>query len=497
VGYPAGLVGLVVVLALARHTPGWARRAGWGLLFGVGFFGVALGWSARFGLVASASLVASQAVFPALALALAPPRRGAPGRWVAGAAAAWVLAELARARVPLGGFEWAQLGQLTVDLPLRAGAAVVGSAGLSGAVVAGAAALVAVADPASRRARLGALGGAAAVAAALAAVGSLAWTTSVGALTVTIVQADPACPHQPPVDCPRRADTLAQLTAATDDVPATVDLVLWGEGAASQLTPAEAGRRISRHAGELPAPLLAGVTTPVGADHFVNRNVVYDPHGRVRETYCKRHPVPFGEYVPGRGVLGGVGEAGRRVPRDMIPGDTPGRLGTLASPLGTVSSWEASFARRVRDAARATPAVVTLTSQASFAHDPVSDQLLAIARIRAAETRKPMLVAALTGRSAIIAADGRMPATTRRFAADQLTGTLPLHTGTTPFARTGETGPAVAAVALALAAAPPPRPAAYPATCARAAPAADPPPRRDAHPADNPTPTMYPLKQIY
>lgn len=138
----AVLAALAGAVAAAVFAPTVAYPAGLlGVLFGAGYFGIVVDWSARFGAVAVVSLVASQAVFHALALALTPPRRAAPGRWVAGAAAAWVLAEFVRA-LPLGGFEWAQLGQLAADLPMRTAAGVVGSLGVSGLVVALAAGLV-------------------------------------------------------------------------------------------------------------------------------------------------------------------------------------------------------------------------------------------------------------------------------------------------------------------------------------------------------------------
>lgn len=107
------MAGLVVL----RRTRGRAEAFLAAFAFGLGLYGVALLWSLRFGIVAYLPLVAVQGLFVGVAGALSGGRGALThAQWVAGITAAWTLAETARARWPLGGFEWAQLAQAVVDL---------------------------------------------------------------------------------------------------------------------------------------------------------------------------------------------------------------------------------------------------------------------------------------------------------------------------------------------------------------------------------------------
>lgn len=185
----------------------------------------------------------------------------------------------------------------------------------------------------------------------LAVVGSLPGARPAGELSAAIVQVDPVCPGRGMVACPDQPERLRQaFLAASRDLPAGLDLVVWGEGALSGLPPQQAGAVVVGRLRRLPAPLLTGVTSPAGDGGFHNRNVVYDRQGGVIDACVKRHPVPFGEHVSVRGWLGDVGDVGRLVPRDLVAGDELGRLATPHGRLGTVSSWEVTFARHVRDA---------------------------------------------------------------------------------------------------------------------------------------------------
>ncbi len=446
----------VLGAALGLWSMGEARtRAGGGAVavaYTLGFFGTLYGWSVRFGLPAYAALVISQALFfvPVGLVAARRPGRS-PWRWIASVTAIWTLTEALRARVPLGGFEWGQLGTTAHGLPLLSAASVLGTLGLTALLVAVAAASVVVARPVRSSNRWRAPVGVLAITLAAVAVGSVRWTEPTGTMIVAAVQVDPVCPGRYAVDCPgERAILRARHLVATAALDESIDLLLWGEGSLSG-APEAVGRALTDEAGTLPAPLLAGVTTPLGAGHFANRNLLYNQYGELLGSYAKRQPVPFGEYVPARRWLGGIGDVGHYVPADMRRGTSPGELTLGSRKLGTVSSWEVTFSRLVRDTGRLGEVVIVLTTQSTYEQAAVSDQLLRAAQLRAAELQRPVVVTATTGRSAVIDATGQRMAETRLYSADLLVAPVDLRSGDTPFARWGDL-PAISLAGLMLAA---------------------------------------------
>ena len=427
-----------VWLASGARSPLVAAASG--LFFGLGHFGTALIWSATFGAGVWLVLAVSQAVFwVPVGWMSWRSRLLSPSRRIVAVASSAVLAEAVRVRVPLGGLEWAQLGVAAHDLPLRHAAGLVGALGLTGLVVAAAVALTLLFDPNGGRGRWRPLAATIAAASVVTLVGGSPWTRSVGTLDVAIVQADAPCPGRAAVDCPDdREQLLAQLSSATADLRPRPDLVVWGEGVLSAATPEAAGLELGQLSPPLPSPLLVGVTSPTSDGRFYNRNILFSSDGEVLGSYAKRHPVPFGEYVPARRYLGGMAEVGRLVPNDLLPGTTPGRLALDDMVLGTVSSWEVSFSRLVRDVGIQSQAVFVLTTQATYGRAAVSDQLLRAAQLRAAELQRSVVVAATTGRSVVVDADGTLGTSTRLYAGDVLEDTVDLRSGATPFARFGD-----------------------------------------------------------
>ncbi|MEX2446245.1 MAG: apolipoprotein N-acyltransferase, partial [Dehalococcoidia bacterium] len=241
----------------------------------------------------------------------------------------------------------------------------------------------------------------------------------------------------------------SQLSTATDQLATAPDLVIWGEGVLTGPTPKAAGAKLTA-LGPLQAPLLVGITSPAADGEFFNRNVLLDRDGEVLGAYTKRQPVPFGEYVPARDRLGRLHEVGRLVPNDMRRGTIKDPLPLGEVQLGTVSSWEVTFSRLVRDVAPDSHVLATLTTQATYGRSSVSDQLLRAAELRAAEHQRSVIVAATTGRSAVIRPDGTRGPMTALYAADALTASVELRHGRTPFSRVGDLPVALSALVAVL-----------------------------------------------
>ena len=138
-----------------------------------------------------------------------------------------------------------------------------------------------------------------------------------------------------------------------------------------------------------------------------NAALIVGPDG-VEGVYSKRNLVPFGEYVPFETVVPFVGKLAREAGR-YIPGEESSLLPWAGERIGVAICYEVVFpgavAEQVRDGATL---LVTVTNDAWYGDTSAPWQHLRAARFRAAENRRPMMRAALTGVSALIDASGQV-----------------------------------------------------------------------------------------
>jgi apolipoprotein N-acyltransferase len=177
---------------------------------------------------------------------------------------------------------------------------------------------------------------------------------------------------------------------------------------------------------------------PAGAK-ALNLNVLFDPQGAVEGTYAKRHLVPFGEYVPFRAELEGRIGALKQIPRDFEPGHTPGIFEIDGHKVATIICFESAFGYQVRPLVHAGAQVIVVsTNNRSYERSANSAQHVAIGQMRAAETGRPVVQAAISGISAIIDANGVVHQRTPLFRRTVLEATITPTTGETPYVRYGE-----------------------------------------------------------
>ena len=119
-------------------------------------------------------------------------------------------------------------------------------------------------------------------------------------------------------------------------------------------------------------------------DTVRNVGIVWDPGTGPGERYVKRHPVPFGEYIPLRPLARAVSREVDRVGRDFVGGDRPGRLTVGPVTVGDVICFEVAYDGLVRDVAGADLLVVQ-TNNATFGRSAETWQQLAMGRLRAVE----------------------------------------------------------------------------------------------------------------
>jgi apolipoprotein N-acyltransferase len=177
--------------------------------------------------------------------------------------------------------------------------------------------------------------------------------------------------------------------------------------------------------------VLAGGSRSGDPGRWENYNVLFSPEGRIIGEYLKRHPVPFGEYVPLREIFEFIPQL-EAVPRDLTPGTGPVVFEIDAADgsgiIGSVISFEGAFARYMRSEAKAgAELIVVNTNEGSYGRGPASDQLIAMVRMTAVALGVDVVHAAVTGRSTYVNANGAVAEKTDLFTDAILYGTVQLQ----------------------------------------------------------------------
>ncbi|MFI0448638.1 apolipoprotein N-acyltransferase [Actinomadura sp. 6N118] len=434
-GWLAWIV-LVPGMLLIRSAP-TVREAAWrGWWFGAGFLLAALYWTLPnigpgllllaivFGLPWAVWGVAIRWLVPAhpLAALIVVP-------------STWLVIELLRSWPRLGG-PWALLGASQWRYPPMLSLAALGGVWLiSFAIVAfNTALLLAVVAP-RLRARL--------IAAALAILvvgpASYALTSEPPAgrtLTVALVQ--PGVVH----DRDERFAASERITAALP--PA--DLIVWGESSV--------GYDLVRR-----PDLTARLTALTTRGHVLVNEDARDATGRiskssiligptgVQDRYVKTRLVPFGEYIPFRDAIGWLSRISAAAAENRVPGTGARVMRTDDVTIGPLVCFESAFPDLGRAVVeRGAQVIVYQSATSSFQESWAPPQHAALAAVRAAETGRPTVQAALTGVSAAFDARGRRLAwmDTDRRGSLVITLGVPPQSSRTPYDRHGDYVPYLA-----------------------------------------------------
>jgi apolipoprotein N-acyltransferase len=192
--------------------------------------------------------------------------------------------------------------------------------------------------------------------------------------------------------------------------------------------------------------LITGAARPEpGLDRSAEPQVfnsiyVLSDSGEILDAYDKVHLVPFGEYLPFRGVFDFLGI------RQLI--DLPGGFaaGTQrrtidlphAPPFGPLICYEIVFAGEVTDRSRRPAWLLNLTNDTWFGATPGPYQHFQQARVRAVEEGLPLVRAANSGISAIVDPYGRIVESLGLGLSGVVDGNLPAEVGETIYARAGD-----------------------------------------------------------
>lgn len=433
-------------LALMCRGVSMATGALAGSVFGFAFMVVCMWWlQVILPGLQFAIAVAELPFFALLGLGLAATSR-LPG-WPLWAGSVWVAMEVLRGNVPLGGFPWARLGTAFVDTPVVHWARYLGEGGLTLVVAIASVGLVAALSGGRRTAVLS-------VACAVLLLGGSALLpvgvegSSGRSVTVAVVQGD--VPGQglesfsePRVTLQNHAEATRELAADVDAgrVPAP-DVVIWPENASDvdPLLDDQAGALIQDAVDAVGVPVVVGaVTLGSTPDEVQGTGIVWEPGTGPADRYSKRRLVPFGEWVPFRDVITQIVPLLQaETPRDFVPGEEPGVLDAGGVTVGAVMCFEVAYDAAIRDVAGADVDLLAVqTNNAFYLGTAQLAQQWAITRMRAVETGRAVAVAATTGISGVIAADGAVIERTRSRAQQVIVAEVPAAEGVTLGVRIG------------------------------------------------------------
>lgn len=421
-------VALIPLLA-ALDGLTWRRAFLPGFVFGAAFWLVSIPWIAytvhRFGgvgwpvaglaLALGAGLYAIPFGLMASVHAAVGPRT-APGV-VATFGAAWVAQEAFRTSVFIwGGFPWNLLANPLADVPALLGTAALGGVLLTSFLVAALnAGLFVALTRRARNVRLAWLLGAAVCALAAAGVRPSRSGASVEALKVGVVQ--------PNVEQDLRWDrgTAERIQRDLEDQTRALCrldrpvLVLWPESASPYAWSFNAAyrERVLALCRELDVAILLSTVwsdDPETEDApYYNAALIVTKAGPVLPPYFKQRLVPFGEYVPLAPLLRMIRPISRAVPGAFTPGTGTVLLSLGTWKLGGAVCYEVVYPWIARAEARAGADVLfTLTNDAWYGRAGAQRQHWQGAVLRAVETGRPLVRAAVTGISGVVDRDGRV-----------------------------------------------------------------------------------------
>ncbi|SDC45767.1 apolipoprotein N-acyltransferase [Cupriavidus sp. YR651] len=450
----AGLVALVAGAPRPRAAAttayafglGWFLSGIWWLYISMHVYGEMPAWMAALAVVLFAAYLS---IWPALASATWHwlTGRGRDGVLPALAfGAVWALSEWLRG-VIFTGFPWLGSGYPHTDGPLAGFAPLIGVYGIAALAGTIAALLVTGVRAACRRGEPGAarttalaLGLAVALPLAGAALAPIGWTSPVGQpVSVRLLQGNVAQDIKfEPIGIQRSLELYRDLITA-----APADLVVTPETAFPvilQELPVDIAQAVRKYMESTGSTVLFGAAGADSPVDFTNSVFAIGPEQPRLYRYNKHHLVPFGEFIP-------FGFHWFVNMMKMPLGDF--RRGGLDQPAVPVRGirvapnicYEDLFGEEIAETLRQqdTPAnmLANVTNLAWFGDTIALDQHLQISRMRALETRRPMLRATNTGMTAVVKPDGTVQARLPTFQVGTLAASVQGTQGLTPYVRWG------------------------------------------------------------
>ncbi len=433
-------VGLVLVTLIGRRA-GSALLVGF--VAGAAFYFTHIAWASLFlGPVPMSALAVLESLFfsaGSLAISLAyrwlprvfPTPLGRLGLLPVVVAGLWTAREAWASVWPYGGFAWGRVGLSQSDSPFSPLFAWLGISGMSFAIVL----VVAATLEAIRLVGVGRIARAS-VPVALTTVLLVipAWQVpSDTTIRVAGVQGNGKAGY---FDKRERGDLLqAQLDATAPLFGTDVDVVLWPEGSseASPLDHSYTAAAFDYVSEQLSAPLVTWAVTERDGKTY-NTSILWDAGRGMLDYYDKRHPVPFGEYIPDRAFWRPFApDLIDLVGREYTPGTTDMVFDITGTIVGINICFDIVDDQLLTESVEQGAQVIFASSNnADFGRTDESAQQLAIARIRAIELGRSVVNISTVGLSAVITADGAIIAQLPWYTVGSFVEDVPLSDTITP-----------------------------------------------------------------
>ncbi|MCB1778298.1 MAG: apolipoprotein N-acyltransferase, partial [Candidatus Competibacteraceae bacterium] len=454
------LLPVVLLWSWDHATP--YRAALRGGLFGLGWFGFGIYWiyislhdygnaSAPFAALATFLVILLMALYPAvtgwLLVRWGPPP--GPLRWALAFPAVWTLLDWVRSWL-FTGFPWLALGYSQTDALLGDLAPVFGVFGVGWAALLSVGLFRILLSGVSRQTRLNALGLFVIVGLAAWGLGRHHWVTPAGSpLQIAIIQGNISQEQKWRPET--RDETLYRYVQLSLPEHRRSQVIIWPETAIPAFY--ENVRpfvdALALRAQQDGIDYVAGLPTGSWETSVFHNSVARI--GATVDFYHKRRLLPFGEYLPLRGLFLFFREWVDIPMADFTAGDNDQPLLRIGGqPVGVSICFEAVFGSEIRRALPEATWLINVSNDAWFKDSTAPHQHLQIVRMRAMEVSRYVARSTNTGISAILDERGRIITQGAQFQPEVIRGAVQPLNGLTPYARWGDSPIVILMIALLL-----------------------------------------------
>ncbi len=188
---------------------------------------------------------------------------------------------------------------------------------------------------------------------------------------------------------------------------------------------------LKQHATSQQGDILLGVVEAKNNNYY---NSAISVGTSPAQAYSKSHLVPFGEYIPLKGVFGWIYEDLLHMPlSDLSRGTSRKPLHLAGQKVGVNICYEDVFGEEIAQQLPEAELLVNISNDAWYGRSFAAEQHMQFSQVRAIETGRMVLRSTNTGATAIIGHDGQIKQHAPHDEGLILVGKAQSYQGTTPY----------------------------------------------------------------